>query len=119
MNYLNEPQNEVDYAEDEEQLIELVREIGFRVPAWLDRSRSWVNDSNNRKWDTFRQRLWEDIREGDFSCQVEFENFGGHRPHTRVEYILEGDNWKLKSYWSGQGIGNFTLTAVEDYHKVI
>ena len=118
MNYLNEPQNEVDYAESKGELIELVREIGFRIPAWLDRAKAWVNDSNSRKWQAFRSQLWEDIREGNFDSQIEFNNFGGHRPHTRVGYILEGEDWQLQSYWSGQETGHFTLTAVEDYTKI-
>ena len=117
MQFINDPKHDVDYAEDKQDLIELVREVGFRVPAWLDRAKSWVNDSNNSRWNTFRRELWEDIREGGFSCQVEFKNFGGRCPRTRVEYILEGSDWQLQSYWSGEGVGHFTLTAVEDYRK--
>ena len=116
MDFLNEPEYEVDYAQDKQELIELVLEVGFRVPAWLDRSRSWVNATNDSKWDKFCSQLWEEIREGEFEAQVAFENFDGH---TKVEYILEGDDWKLKSYWNGQEVNHFTLTAVEDYHKVI
>jgi hypothetical protein len=113
MNYLNKPQFEVDYVESEQELIELVQELGFRVPAWLDRSKTWVNAANDPSWDTFCQRLWRDIKQGHFEFQGEFKNFPGRRSHTRVEYILKGNNWQLESYWGGQEVTNFTLTRAE------
>lgn len=110
--FINEPKRDKvlgTVANNDEELVELFKEIGFRKSSSIHRNISWTR-TPSEKWEKEVNRIFEQLEKGNFEWEAGFNNYSD-RSIVGYNITVKTNNHKyiFKSYFNGQKISHFTL----------